>query len=122
MPFQNMSDEDLTAIISFLRSQPAVKNKIEPSALNFLGKAIQAVGMIQPIFPEGTPPKTVKIDSTIGIGSYIANSVANCKGCHTDSLKSSKKFVGGTICGGFHIYAAGCFLQGICFYYAQSYS
>jgi len=103
MPFQNMSDEDLTAIISFLRSQPAVKNKIEPSALNFLGKAIQAVGMIQPIFPEGTPPKTVKIDSTIEYGSYIANSVANCKGCHTDRDLKTGKFIGEPFAGGFHM-------------------
>jgi hypothetical protein len=27
MPFHNMSDEDLTAIISYLRSMPLVKNK-----------------------------------------------------------------------------------------------
>ncbi|HEU4609047.1 MAG TPA: cytochrome c, partial [Chitinophagaceae bacterium] len=37
MPFHNTSDEDLQAIISFLRSQPAVKNSIPDNDLNILG-------------------------------------------------------------------------------------
>ncbi len=34
MPFHNTSDEDLTAIISYLRSQPPVKNKVPENNLN----------------------------------------------------------------------------------------
>lgn len=101
MPFQNMSDDDLTAVISFLRSQPPVKNKIEPSAYNFLGKAVLATGLIKPEGPKGTPPKSIKIDTTKEYGSYIANSVANCVGCHTNRDLKTGAFIGEPFAGGF---------------------
>ena len=56
MPFQEMSDEDLTAVISFLRSQKAVKNLIKPTEYSFLGKAVMAFGLIKPEAPKNTPP------------------------------------------------------------------
>ena len=37
-PFHNTSDEDLTAIISFLRSQGPVKSMIPTNKLNLTGK------------------------------------------------------------------------------------
>ena len=40
MPFQNMSDEDLVAVISFIRSQPPVRHEVERSAFNFLGRPL----------------------------------------------------------------------------------
>ncbi len=101
MPFQNMSDDDLTAVISFLRSQPPVKNKVEPSAYNFLGKAVLATGLIKPVGPNRTPVKSIKIDTTIEYGSYIANSVANCVGCHTNRDLKTGKFIGEPFAGGF---------------------
>ena len=101
MPFQNMSDEDLTAVISFLRSQPPVKHEVKPSEYNFLGKSILALGLIKPEGPNGTPPKSVKIDTTIEYGSYIAKSVANCVGCHTNRDMKTGKFIGEPFAGGF---------------------
>ena len=41
MPFYDLSDEDLTAIISWLRTQPAVKNERPAHEYNFLGKMIK---------------------------------------------------------------------------------
>jgi mono/diheme cytochrome c family protein len=83
MPFQDMTDEDITAIISFLRSQAPIKNEIQPTEYSFLGKMVQATGLMKPIGPTGIPAKSIKKDSSIVYGSYLANSVANCKGCHT---------------------------------------
>ena len=48
MAFQGLSNEDLTAIISFLRSQEPVKHKVEPSEYRFLGKALLAFGALKP--------------------------------------------------------------------------
>jgi mono/diheme cytochrome c family protein len=101
MPFQEISDEDLTAIISFLRSQPAVKNEVKPSELNFLGKALTAFGLLKPVGPTKTPPKSVSIDSTAEYGSYLANSVANCRGCHTNRDLKTGDFIGKPYAGGF---------------------
>ena len=100
MPFQELSDADLTAIISFLRSQESVKHKVERSELSFLGKALLAFGVIKPEGPKNTPPKSVEIDSTIVYGSYLANSVANCRGCHTERDFKTGDFIGAPFAGG----------------------
>lgn len=100
MPFQELSDEDLTAIISFLRSQEPVSHQVEPSAYSFLGKMLLAMGLIKPEVPKQTPPKSVKIDSTIEYGSYLANRVANCNGCHTERDLKTGAFVGAPFAGG----------------------
>ncbi len=42
MPFHNMTDEDLTAVISYLRAQKPVQNKVPDHELNVLGKAVKA--------------------------------------------------------------------------------
>lgn len=82
MPFQNMSDEDMTAVISYLRAQPAVKSEVPPTDLNFIGKAVKAF-LIKPVGPQGEVPVSVKPDSTIAYGSYLVNNMGNCTGCHT---------------------------------------
>lgn len=101
MPFQEMSDADVTAVISFLRSQPAVHNEVKPRELTFLGKAVVAFGMIKPQGPKNTPPATTAIDTTAAYGSYIANSVSNCVGCHTDRDLKTGAFTGVPFAGGF---------------------
>ena len=63
MPFHNTSDEDLTAIISYLRAQKPVKNRVPDHELNAIGKAVNAF-MIKPVGPTGEVPKVVKPDTT----------------------------------------------------------
>ncbi|HZI53447.1 MAG TPA: cytochrome c [Chitinophagaceae bacterium] len=114
MPFQELSDEDLTAIISFLRSQKPVKNAIKPTEYSFLGKAVMAFGLIKPVAPKNTPPKSVATDSTVLSGSYIANSIANCMGCHTKRELKTGEFTGPAFAGGFEM-AADEFTEGFSF-------
>jgi len=101
MPFQEMSDADVIAVISFLRSQPAVHNEVKPRELTFLGKAVVAFGMIKPEGPKNPPPPAVTIDTTAIYGKYIANSVSNCVGCHTDRDLKTGEFTGIPFAGGF---------------------
>lgn len=82
MSFHDASDEDLTAIISYLRSAPAVKKEVPQHELNFMGNLVQAY-MIKPNGPHGEVPKTVVKDTTAGYGKYLAHNIANCNGCHT---------------------------------------
>ena len=42
MPFHNLSDEDLTAILSFIRTQKPVHNVVPSNDFNFMGKAVMA--------------------------------------------------------------------------------
>lgn len=114
MPFQEMSDADVVAIISFLRSQPAVVHDVKPSELSFLGKALVAFGAIKPAGPKATPPVSVVIDSTKEYGEYLANRVANCVGCHTDRDLKTGAFTGTPFAGGFHM-PADAFSKGYSF-------
>lgn len=100
MPFQNISDQDLVAIISFLRSQPAIRNDLPATELSFIGKAVLAFGLVKPEAPIGTPPATVTIDSTVEYGKYLANYVANCRGCHSLRDMKTGEFVGVDFAGG----------------------
>ena len=101
MEFTEMSDEDIRAIISFLRSQPPVRNAVPPSEYKFLGKALLAFGLLKPQGPKKTPPVAVPVDSTASYGSYIANNVANCLGCHTPRDLKTGAFTGPVFSGGF---------------------
>jgi hypothetical protein len=93
MPFYHLSDEDLTAIVSFLRYSTPVKNERPANEWNFLGKAIYAFGLIKPM-GDGIIPKTPERDSTVAYGKYLAESVANCRGCHTTRDMMTGAYVG----------------------------
>jgi len=99
MPFHNTSDEDLTAIISYLRQQKPVDSIVPEHELNFIGKAINAF-MLKPVGPDGEPPVSVKIDTTAQYGKYLAASVANCRGCHTNRDMMTGAFTGENYAGG----------------------
>ncbi len=102
MPFHNMSDEDLGAVISYLRSQQPVKNAVPANDLNVLGKAVKAL-LIKPAGPSGEVPESVKPDTTAVYGAYLANSIANCKGCHTPRNMMTGAFEGEPYSGGMEI-------------------
>lgn len=82
MPFADLADDDLTAIISFLRSQAPVKNKVPEAEINFLGRALLAF-VLEPKGPTHTPVAALKPEPTKAYGEYLANSVGNCVKCHT---------------------------------------
>jgi mono/diheme cytochrome c family protein len=102
MPFHNTSDEDLTAIISYLRAQKPVKNEIPASSYSMMGKVVKAF-FIKPVGPDGEVPKSIKRDSTIEYGKYLATSVANCNGCHTKRDMMTGAFTGELFAGGLEI-------------------
>jgi mono/diheme cytochrome c family protein len=102
MPFQNVSDEDLTAIISYLRASKPVKNVVPKPEHTLLGKVVFSF-VVDPIGPAGDVPKAVKRDSTSEYGKYLAVSVANCKGCHTNRDLKTGAFVGEPFAGGFEM-------------------
>lgn len=86
MPFTNMADDDLVAIVSYLRSNAAVRNEVPAPRWFLFGKAIAALvrpAAIRPAVghspPESAPPQ----EPTVERGFYLANSVANCMACHS---------------------------------------
>lgn len=82
-----MSDEDLTAIISWLRAQQPISAKRPPYELGLLGKvvALDFNPRMEPVpahVPEG--------DISVARGKYLAEGPAACAVCHTprDPLSS----------------------------------
>ncbi|MBL7924788.1 MAG: cytochrome c, partial [Bacteroidia bacterium] len=102
MPFQHLSDEDLVAIISYLRSTAAVKNAVPKTEWNVMGNVIKAL-VLEPVGPTTEVPKTVTKGATVEYGKYLVESVANCKGCHTDRDLKTGKFTGIPYAGGFRM-------------------
>lgn len=100
MPFTELSDEDLTAIISFLRSQEPVRHEVKKIEYSFIGRMVMAIGLLKPEGSKGNPPKKIPIDTTIEYGHYIANYMANCVGCHTKRDMKTGAFIGEAFAGG----------------------
>jgi mono/diheme cytochrome c family protein len=84
MPFGNMSDADLTAIVSFLRVQAPVRNVVPPNEFTVVGKIVKSLSPVfkprDGVHPTAEPPAQ---QPTRERGEYLARSVANCSGCHT---------------------------------------
>jgi mono/diheme cytochrome c family protein len=99
MPYQNMSVDDMTAVISYLRTIPAVHHEVPPTEYNFLGKFIKTF-VFKPEPPVDPAPKGIPRDSTPEYGKYLATCVANCYGCHTNRDLRSGKFIGKPFAGG----------------------
>ena len=100
MEFQNLSEEDLVAIISYLRSQPAVRNEIAPREFSPVGKAIMSFA-IKPSGPTGTPPATSPpVAPTVERGAYLVTSVAACAGCHTKRSQQDGSYLAPKLSGG----------------------
>ena len=86
MPFHNMSDEDMIAIISFLRAQPPVRNQVPQNEWTVPGKVIRSISSsFKPRVVEAVrPPKVAPEEKpTKERGEYLARYVGNCVGCHT---------------------------------------
>ena len=102
MPFQHTSEEDLTAVISYLRSTAPVSNPVPENTFTTLGKVIKAF-LIKPVSPSKPIPASVPVAPTVEYGSYLANSLANCRGCHTNRDLQTGAYIGKDFSGGLHI-------------------
>ncbi len=98
MPFQDMSDEDLTAIISYLRSLKPVHNRVPEHDYNVVGNLIKAF-LIKPWKPTEPLKAAVKEDTTATYGRHMVMAVANCNECHT-KRDAIGNYVGEHLAGG----------------------
>ena len=98
MPFQNLSDDDMTAIISYLRSTKPVHNPVPDHDYNMLGKGIKAF-LIKPAGPTQRIREVVAPDTTADYGEYVVMATANCNECHT-KRDAIGNYVGEPLAGG----------------------
>jgi mono/diheme cytochrome c family protein len=83
MEMQGLADDDLEAVVSYLRTQAAVRNVVPQHYFNLLGKVVKATAMAQPVGPSSTPPAVAPRGASVETGHYIVESVALCWACHT---------------------------------------
>lgn len=99
MPFHDLSDDDLRAVISFMRAQPAVKYQVPATDMNFVGQAVKAF-LLKPVGPTEPIQPSVSVDTSAAYGKYLVNNVANCKGCHTNRNLFTGAYIGPELAGG----------------------
>lgn len=103
LPFMNyhlLSDADVRALVSFLRSQPPVSHRVPPHDFRLLGKAVMAF-VIKPIGPSSPPPsESPPPGVTVERGAYLVTAVAECADCHTQRSMVDGHFTGPRLAGG----------------------
>jgi mono/diheme cytochrome c family protein len=89
--FNRLTDEDLAAVVAYVRSLPPASGTGAQIRLPLIVKALYAVGVVQDaaekIDHSLPPPQPIPAAATAQYGAYVANS---CIGCHGASLSGGK--------------------------------
>lgn len=90
-----LSNEDLGAVIAFIKSSPALDSSLGNKKITFMGKALVAAGAFGDIIyaetiahdqqPPGVPPKGI----TAEYGKYLVN-IQHCIDCHGENLNGGQ--------------------------------
>jgi len=94
MEMQGLSDDDLQAVVSYLRMQPPVNHPVPNHEFNTLGKVIRATVMSKPVGPSSTPLTHAPRGASVETGRYLVESVALCWACHTERSQMTGALVG----------------------------
>lgn len=96
-----LSDEDLVAVLSFLRSQAPVRNEVSDGEIGALGKALFTYAMTPTPRDEPAPSHVARgAEPSVERGRYLAESVMLCTTCHTEYDPTTFEPVGPTAGGG----------------------
>jgi mono/diheme cytochrome c family protein len=94
--YTHFTDEDLGAIVAYLKQLGPVDRELPRSEMKMLGRALLVAGVMPLLTAENTPDMTQRTappaGPTVEYGHYLAE-VAGCTGCHGPEL------VGGIIAG-----------------------
>lgn len=102
MPFTDLSEEDMIAVISYLRTLEPVASARPKRNLSLLGKLLFAYVM-EPVGPSQPVRARVDAGPSVEYGEYLAKSVANCYGCHTNRDLKTGAFIGEPMAGGLEL-------------------
>jgi mono/diheme cytochrome c family protein len=100
MEMQGLADDDLRAVVSYLRTQAPVHNPVPPHHFTLLGKVVKATMLSKPVGPAVTPLAQAPHGVSVETGHYLVESVALCWSCHTERSMVTGKFVGPRFAGG----------------------
>jgi mono/diheme cytochrome c family protein len=86
--YRPLSDEDVGALVAYLRSQPAVTRELPTTQVNVLGAAVIGAGVFPisrqaPVVGKVTAPS---VGSTAAYGEYLV-AIGGCAACHGAGLR-----------------------------------
>jgi len=91
--FTHLSDEDMGAVVAFLKQAPPVDREVPKSGFGPVGRALLASGKMNILVAGKTPriaaPASVPRDTTPAYGKYLAD-ISGCHGCHGYGLSGGR--------------------------------
>lgn len=94
--FKTMADEDLASVVVYLRSLPAVRKQLPPSAIPFpVNRFINAVPE-----PVTEPVPAPDRSNQVAYGDYLVR-IGGCRDCHTPADEQGQVVPGMEFAGGF---------------------
>ncbi|MGH7359028.1 MAG: cytochrome c [Candidatus Rokuibacteriota bacterium] len=97
--FNGMAEEDLRAVVAYVRSLPAVKRANQPKKVIPLFESVFLPAWLAAFAPRETPPPTAPT-SGLARGEYLVRAVGHCGECHTPrgitQASDNMRFLGGT--------------------------
>ena len=100
MESQGLSDEDLVAVVSYLRTQPPVHHVVPGHQFTLLGVIVKATVLANPVGPRSTPPHDTPHGATIENGRYLVEAAAHCWSCHSQRDYRTGQIIGAHLAGG----------------------
>lgn len=94
MEMQGLADDDLEAVVSYLRTQAPVRNAVPPHQFRLLGRIVKATLLANPVGPSSPPPVHAPQGASVETGHYLVESVALCWACHTQRSQKTGKLIG----------------------------
>lgn len=92
--FHAISDQDMAAMIAYLKRLPPVDREVPPTKLRVVGRSLLGLGQV-PLAADTTPrtAHVASVDTTMGAayGRYLVTIMA-CQGCHGAALSGSPAF------------------------------
>lgn len=83
--FHDMSDEDVQAVVAYLRSQPAVGSPTPDNQVNLVGALFLNLTDFRSVQPPVDHVTAVQ-PGTVAYGEYMVN-ILGCRGCHGKQLQ-----------------------------------
>jgi len=88
MTFRGLSDDDVQALVAYLRSQPATP-ATPPTKINLMGALLVAISngaFLSAQAPVSGPVVAPPVGTTAEYGKYLVYTIGGCRDCHGPSL------------------------------------
>jgi mono/diheme cytochrome c family protein len=97
--FADLTEEDLVAILSYLRTLEPEEGVGPASEVNLWGKITLAY-FLEPYGPVETPRASIPPGPSVEYGRYLANTIGRCGSCHTPRNLKTGEYLGPRFSGG----------------------